>query len=182
MTDLTNRIVRISQTATRATHRDVCVIDDALISQKALDSRKNPRGREIHVFHENDGESLQRMLNALQPGTYTQPHRHRTKVETVLLIQGALGFLTFEEDGMIDNAKLVLLAHKSGNIGIDCRAGYWHTWVALAPDTVVVEVKAGPYEAATDKEFAPWAPAENSSNGPTYLAELEDRFRSLYAP
>src|SRR6266571_9133229 len=104
-------------------------------------------------------------------GTYIQPHRHSTKVETLILIQGALGFLTFEDDGTIDSSRLVFLSPQSGNIGIDCRAGYWHTFVALAPDTVVVEVKAGPYDAATDKEFAPWAPPENSSNGLAYLAE-----------
>ncbi len=176
---MANEIIRISQTATRATHRDVCVIDHALISQKAADSRKNARGREIHVFHQNDGESLQRMLNALQPGTYIQPHRHSTKVETLILIQGALGFLTFEDDGTIDSSRLVFLSPQNGNIGIDCRAGYWHTFVAWAPDTVVLEVKSGPYD-ATDKEVAWWAPAEISSDGPSYLAALEDRFRDCF--
>ena len=171
---------RISQMATRSTHRDVCVIDQALISQKAADADKNPRKREIHAFHENDGESLQRMLNAVQPGTYIRPHRHATKVENLLLIQGVLGFITFEDDGNIADSRLVLLSHENGNIGIDCRAGFWHTFVALAPDTVVLEIKAGPFDAATDKEVAPWAPAETSAEGAPFLAELEQRFKTLF--
>ncbi|MGD8861079.1 MAG: hypothetical protein PVI30_13820 [Myxococcales bacterium] len=32
--------------------------------------------------------------------------------------------------------------------------------MALEPDTLIYEVKPGPWSAATDKSFAPWAPAE----------------------
>jgi cupin fold WbuC family metalloprotein len=167
-----NDIVRISETATRSTHRDVCIIDRALIAQKAGDARKNMRRREVHVFHESGDERLQRMLNALQPGTYIRPHRHPTKAEHLFLIQGKLGFLTFHDDGTMDNTCSAVLDFQTGNLGIDCRAGRWHTFVALAPDTVVLEVKAGPFDAATDKEAALWSPPENRGDGPAYLTRL----------
>jgi hypothetical protein len=38
--------------------------------------------------------------------------------------------------------------------------GIYHGFVALEPDTLIYEVKPGPWSAATDKSFAPWAPAE----------------------
>jgi hypothetical protein len=43
---------------------------------------------------------------------------------------------------------------------------------ALSETAVCFEVKAGPYDAATDKEFAPWAPREGDPSAPEYLAKL----------
>jgi cupin fold WbuC family metalloprotein len=169
-------IVRISETATRSTHRDVCIIDRGLVARKADDARKNSRRREVHAFHQSSDERLQRMLNALQPGTYIRPHRHLTKAEHLFLIQGKLGFLAFHDDGTIDSICSAILDIQNGNLGIDCRAGQWHTFVALAPDTVVLEVKAGPFVAATDKEAALWSPPENSGDGLLYLAKLTQFF------
>ena len=174
------KIERVSPMATRSTHQDVCVIDQTLISEKASDSRANARKREIHAFQATETEGLQRMLNAIQPGTYIRPHRHPAKVESLVLIQGALGFVTFEEDGTIVDDRMILLNRDNGNFGIDCRAGFWHTFIAMAPDTVVYEVKAGPFDAATDKEVPVWAPPENTSEGLSYLADLEARFRRRF--
>jgi hypothetical protein len=62
---------------------------------------------------------------------------------------------------------------------VDCREGVWHTFFALEPDTVVFEVKAGPHDAATDKEAAPWAPDENSPDAAAYLQHLRKLFSEL---
>ncbi len=147
-------MIRISPTATQSTHARACVIDTALVLQKASDSRNNDRRREIHAFHEGSGDTLQRMLNALQPSSYIRPHRHANpaKAENILLIQGSLAFVVFTQDGGIDD--FLLLDQKAGNVGIDCKAGVWHTFFALMPDTVIFEVKPGPYDAANDNECA----------------------------
>ena len=50
-----------------------------------------------------------------------------------------------------------------------------------APDTVIFEVKPGPYDAATDKEFAPWAPPEGDPRAHAYLIQLEDQFRQHFS-
>jgi hypothetical protein len=36
----------------------------------------------------------------------------------------------------------------------------WHTVIAQAPPTVLLEVKRGPYDAVLAAEFGPWSPAE----------------------
>jgi cupin fold WbuC family metalloprotein len=119
------------------------------------------------------------MLNALQPGTYVQPHRHITppKAESIVVLQGAIGFVPFDDHGEIDRGNWQLVDPDRGVVGIDYRAGIWHTFFAIAPDTVLFEVKPGPYDAATDKEFATWAPAEGDDGAMEYLAKLEDDFR-----
>jgi cupin fold WbuC family metalloprotein len=165
--------------ATRSVHDSVCPITRSLIAQKAADSLLNERQREIHMFHLDGRDPVQRMLNAVQPSSYGRPHRHSDppKSETLLLLKGSLGFVSFSENGVAGESDFVFLGAQTGSVGVDCRAGVWHTFFALEPDTVVFEVKAGPFDAATDKYPALWAPAENTVEGLHYLADIEDRFR-----
>lgn len=46
--------------------------------------------------------------------------------------------------------------------GIELPEGTYHTLVALAPDTVILELKEGPYEPSTDKEFIDTFPDEGT--------------------
>jgi hypothetical protein len=42
----------------------------------------------------------------------------------------------------------------------------------LTPHVVCFEVKPGPYSAANDKDFAPWAPREGDPRAGVYLDRL----------
>ena len=48
--------------------------------------------------------------------------------------------------------------------------------VCLEPDTVILEVKKGPYDANTDKKFASWAPAEGDPDALDFQKLLLARF------
>jgi len=173
---------RLSSAATESGHVLITPITQELIGVKSLDAKRNPRKREIHVFHSGENDSLQRMLNALEPGSYIAPHRHTAvpKAECIVLLKGAIGFVGFEENGKPDPDQIYCLSDNLGVLGVDYRAGLWHTFFALEPHTVIFEVKAGPYDQLTDKEFAPWAPQENDPNAMPYLARLEDQLRSRF--
>jgi len=175
-------IVRISPVATRSCHEAVGFIDRDLVQRKAYDARCSLRRREIHTFHRDDDDPLQRMLNALEPGSYIRPHRHLDppKSESLILLHGALAYVSFDDDGRLSEDGLLLLEIDRGMYGCDIRPGVWHTIFALVPDTVVFEVKSGPYRPANDKDFAPWAPPERRPEAPAFLAELEDGFRRLW--
>lgn len=175
-------IVRISPLATKSCHRTVVSIDRELVQRKAYDAARSTRGRDIHIFHEGDADPLQRMLNALQPGSYVRPHRHLDppKSEAVILLQGVLGYVSFGDDGLPDEDSYLLLDTARGVYGCDIRPGIWHTILALAPDTVVFEAKPGPYHPAGDKDFALWAPPEYTPEAAVFLAEIEDGFRRLW--
>lgn len=176
------QIIRISPVATKSCHTAVTFIDRDLVQRKAYDARRSERRREIHTFHDGDADPLQRMLNALQPGSYVRPHRHLDppKSESLVLLQGVLGYTSFRDDGTLDDESFILLDASRDVYGCDIRPGVWHTIFALAPDTVVFEVKPGPYSPATDKDFAPWAPLEYSAEAAPYLAKLEDACRALW--
>ncbi len=136
-------------------------------------SRGSPRKRIILPFHRTLDDPLHRMLNAIQPGSYVHPHRHLSppKSEAWIVLRGKLLFVSFEDDGRVEQT--AVLAPSGVHFGVDLIPGRYHTIVALEPDTVIYEVKSGPYTQATDKAFAPWAPAEGTPEADVYLAELE---------
>jgi cupin fold WbuC family metalloprotein len=124
--------------------------------------------------HRSDTEGVQRLLNFMQRGSYARPHCHPApeNVETVCVLQGMVGFVVFDADGAIRSAHR-LVAGDAGSSLVDIEPGTWHTVVPLADDTVVLEIKRGPYDAATDKTFAAWAPEEGSEAARGYLRQLE---------
>ena len=139
---------------------------------RALDmARQSPRGRIIQPLHKVDEASLHRMLNAMQPGTYIRPHRHQhpPKAESLVVLSGALRLVTFDETG---TPVLAVDARAGGEVfGVDVESGVMHTMIVLEPDTVMFEIKPGPYTRASDKDFAPWSPEEGTTEAAAYLSE-----------
>jgi len=179
---LKNDVVRVSPAATRSTHVRWTVIDRPLVDQKIEDARKNARKREIHNLHSSDQEALHRMLNSIQPGSYIRPHRHLDppKDEGFVLLKGSAGFVIFDAEQGLKKKEFILLDFQRGTYGIDIRAGVWHTLFSLEPDTVLYEVKPGPFTPLTDKDFAPWSPRDSLPEAATFLSELEDEFRRYW--
>ena len=172
---------RISALATQSDHDRIAVVDAALVAQKSREAAANPRLREIHRFHATDDAALQRMVNALTPGTYVRPHRHRNppKDESFVLLTGSMGLVVFRDDGGFLREDCVVLSRERGVLAVDVRAGCWHAILALEPATTVFEVKPGPYTATDDKDFAPFSPADSDPQATAYLRCVEDRFRML---
>ena len=155
------------------------LITTDLINRCVAASRQSPRKRIIFPFHKSPDAQLHRMLNAMQPGTYIQPHRHLfpPKAESVIVLQGAIYVFIFTDDGKIDDVHTI----KAGslNLGIDSEPGVFHTFAAIEEDTVLFEVKPGPYNQADDKDFALWAPAEGTDGAKEYLDFLYERGKTL---
>ena len=57
-------------------------------------------------------------------------------------------------------------------LGVDIQPGVWHSMAVLTDHVVCFEVKPGPYSAARDKGFAPWAPREGDPTAGAYLDML----------
>jgi cupin fold WbuC family metalloprotein len=97
-------------------------------------------------------------------------------VECIAVLQGALGLMEFSPEGAV-KGRWRLEAGRAAACMVDIDAGVWHGLVVLAPDTVILEIKRGPYDAARDKEFAQWAPAEGSPTAPEVVAAWERDFQ-----
>jgi cupin fold WbuC family metalloprotein len=135
-------------------------------------ARESPRRRLRPRLHKTLDAGTQRMFNALQPGTYVTPHRHLhpPKCETILVISGSMLFVRFTEDGEIDSH--ILLQPGTEIFGVDVEPHIYHTYVALRADTLIFEVKDGPYDRASDKDIPSWAPTEGSAEAEPYLLAM----------
>lgn len=147
-------------------------IDRSLVNattQKALEAK---RRRMNYNFHKKPDDLLQRMLNAMEPGTYIRPHKHENpgKREAFVLIRGRIAFIEFDQNGkVIDH---FVMDAEQGNYGLEIAPRCYHTLISLEPGSVVYEIKDGPYNPDTDKNFAPWAPEEGSVHAGKYLEGL----------
>ena len=153
------------------------LIDQALLDEVCAEAAASPRRRKNRNLHPTDDHPAHRLLNAMQPDSYIPPHRHLdpNKDETFVVLRGALGLIIFDDAGKATRA--VRVGAGEAAMGVDIAHGTWHTAVALEPDTVFLEAKAGPYLPFTGAERAPWAPAENSAEAAPYLARLKAQMR-----
>ncbi|MGV0998440.1 MAG: WbuC family cupin fold metalloprotein [Fluviibacter sp.] len=138
------------------------LIDQRLLTQTALLAKEGPRLRKNANFHPTDNFPAHRLINAMQPGSYVRPHRHldATKDETIIALQGRFAYLSFDEAGNIVEA--VELIPGGPVMGIDIPHGTVHTILALEPDSVFFEAKAGPFVPLSTDETAAWSPLEGS--------------------
>ena len=150
----------------------ISVINQGIIQHAINSSSLSPRKRIILPLHKSPADSLHRMLNALQPESYVQPHRHLDppKAESIIVLKGAIAYIQFNDTGKIEN--IYHLSADSTEIGIDTEPGIYHTFFAKVEETVLFEVKPGPYEKGSDKDFAPWAPAEGTESAIEYMQKL----------
>lgn len=151
---------------------DVFVLDELILSQGKSASRKSSRLRMIQPVQRAQTAKVQRLLNFLQPGTYIRPHRHSLEqaTESVCLLSGHLEVLIFNPQGSIHTRHNLTTTSPL----IDIEPGVWHGMIVHTPDTVIFEVKKGPYNPETDKEFASWSPKEDSPDVKEFLASLNE--------
>ncbi len=147
------------------------IITDELLDKLIEQARQSERKRvpyNLHKYH----ETVQRMVNALVPGSYVTPHKHQNpdKVELIAVLTGKVACFRFSETGEIEAMHIL---EADGPVrAVDIRPGIYHTCIALEP-SAVLEIIQGPYQPETHKQFAPWAPLEGTPGTAAYLSRLE---------
>jgi cupin fold WbuC family metalloprotein len=150
------------------------LIDDEIIRATLEAARRSPRRRMNHNFHAGPEDNPHRFLNVLLQNTYVAPHRHLVppKAESFLVLEGCIALFCFHDGGAVRSSHLLGDRSPATARGIDLEPGVWHTLTAISPYAVCYEVKPGPWDPTTDKEFAPWAPREGDPGADAYLAAL----------
>lgn len=139
------------------------LITEELLDAVTSQAKENPRLRMNYNFHAEMDAPIHRLLNALEPGTYLPPHRHRDKEETYLVLRGSLLAFFYDEAG--DVTAKVLLNPSEGKYGLEIPPCTWHSIVALESGTVIFEIKKGPYSPLSPEDLASWAPAASDEEG-----------------
>jgi cupin fold WbuC family metalloprotein len=149
------------------------VVTDETLIQLSGEARGLARQRKNYNLHPANESCCHRLFNAVEPAAYIRPHRHldTEKDEAFVLIRGRLGVITFSDQGEVTES--AILSRQNGILAADVPHGTYHTAVSLESGTVFFEAKAGPYLPMGTSEYAPWAPAEGSSEAEQYLEHLK---------
>ena len=151
-------------------------ISQQILDQLSLQAKQSPRLRKNYNFHSSDGDICHRLLNAMEPDSYIQPHRHSdiNKDETLAVIRGKMGLIIFDDDGTIKEKALL---EPTGTVMMaNIPHGTFHTLISLDGPSVFFESKAGPFIPLTQDEKAPWAPQEGDESSTEYLGSLKKLF------
>lgn len=155
-----------------------------ILNKKILNSltdraKTDTRLRKNLNLHDDHLDACQRILNAVEPNSYIRPHRHfkDPKSEFFVVLKGKIVFVTFDSFGnILTSIKLGLMAGCDA-FAIEVPPSIWHTVVSLKSGSILLEVKQGPYEQKTSKDYADWAPQENTKAGSNYLVDLKQRLQ-----
>ena len=145
-----------------------------MLDKVTEEARQSPRLRMNYNFHEKLDDPINRLLNAMEPGTYLRPHRHLNpaKDEIFLLLRGRVAVYLFDEKGEITDT--LVLDPLAGVYGAEIKAGVWHGLLVLDKGSVIYEVKQGPFAPLCTENMAPWSPAvEDAEAVRLYMQKLE---------
>ena len=151
------------------------IIDKALLDRTSEQARKENRLRKNYNLHERLCDPVNRLLNALESGTYIPAHRHShpAKDETVIVLRGSVVSVIFDDAGNI--VERVEVSPALGVYGFDIPAGQWHGLLVRESGTVVFEVKKGPFTPLSEEDITPWTPRTDDKAGiARYLNRLSE--------
>ena len=77
------------------------IIDQSLLNKVSSEAKESPRLRMNYNFHQSLDDKCHRFLNAVEPGTVVEIHRHPTKDETFVLLRGRVVVYTYNDDGSV---------------------------------------------------------------------------------
>lgn len=146
------------------------------VSDISAKAKKSIRLRQHFNIHQNYQEACQRLINAIELGSYIRPHRHALdpREELLIAVRGRMAYIEFSDRGEVKDVQ-IFGTERYGvamSIGLEINPEAWHTVVALEPGSMLLEVKAGPFDPDKPKELAPWAPEESSDKASSYMAQL----------
>ena len=140
-------------------------------------AKTSDRKRTHFNLHPELSDPVQRLIMAIEPGSYIRPHRHpeKGKWELFIILKGSAVILVFDDHGRVTDR--FELSETGPNHAVEIPEQTWHTLAAAESGTIMLEVKPGPYVPLMEKDFASWAPTE----GHEQAAWFAKRFRTCAA-
>lgn len=146
------------------------IVDQKIVDETTAKALASPRKRCNYNVH-GPTERIQRMLQVVLKDTYFPPHQHAEKLEFFIGLSGKFAVVTFNDEGRLNECAVVGDDIKMAEVP----SGSWHSVVVLTPQASFIEVIDGFYDPVTHKQFASWAPAENTPEAAAYLEDLRQQ-------
>lgn len=120
-------------------------ITQALLDSLTEQAKASPRLRMNLDLRNDENDTSQRMLNAIEPGSPLPIHRHQKTSETVVCLRGRL-VEEFYDELERTCTETIELSPNGPVVALNIPAGQWHTVKVLESGTVILEMKNGKYE------------------------------------
>lgn len=127
------------------------VLKASILDETTEKAVTNPRLRMNYNIHDSFEDSVQRMFNALEPGTIVPVARHPYSNETLIMLRGKLRVLIYDDKKNI--IEDVVIAPNTENIGYHIPKGTWHRVESLEHGTICFETREGPYLPVADRDI-----------------------------
>ena len=120
------------------------VIDKNLMDNLTEQAKMSPRLRMNLDLRNSPEDQSQRMMNALEPGTIVNIHRHEDTSEVVSVIRGSLVEYFYDENHNV--IETIRAAAGSDVPAFVVPKGMLHNCESLESGTVIIECKDGAYK------------------------------------
>ena len=127
------------------------LLTSKILDETSLKAKESERLRMNWNIHQSAEEPVQRMFNALEPGTFVPIARHPESAETLIILRGKLRVLIYDDwKNIIEE---VVISPNSENIGYHIPKGVWHQVDSLEEGTICFETREGPYSPVAEEDF-----------------------------
>ena len=140
-------------------------ITQAILDDLTAKAKESPRLRMNLDLRNDENDTSQRMLNAIEPGSPLPIHRHQKTSETVVCLRGRLVEEFYDEFSRPSGnerpkverertcTETIELSPNGPVVAVNIPAGQWHTVKALESGTVILEMKNGAYDPISDVDI-----------------------------
>jgi cupin fold WbuC family metalloprotein len=127
-------------------------ITQGLLNELTAKAKASPRLRMNLDLRNDENDTSQRMLNAIEPGSDVPIHRHQKSSETVVCLRGRVVEEYYDELERTCT-EAIELTPNGQTVALNIPAGQWHTIRSLESGSVIMEVKDGKFEPLADVDI-----------------------------
>lgn len=128
------------------------IIDNKLLDNLSNRAKNNLSLRQSFDLRNSPEDNSQRILNALEPGTILNIHRHPASSTTVIVLRGCIKQNIYDDVGTLIQSEILKPTDKQLAI-FEIPQNTWHNLECLESDTVIFECKDGKYNPQKDADF-----------------------------
>ena len=127
-------------------------ITQGLLNELTAKAKASPRLRMNLDLRNDENDTSQRMLNAIEPDSVVPIHRHQKSSETVVCLRGRVVEEYYDELERICTESIELTPNGL-TVALNIPSGQWHTIRSLESGSVILEMKDGKFEPLSDMDI-----------------------------
>ena len=125
-------------------------------------AKQTPRNRVRFCSHSSDQDTLHEMFIVHPKDAYVRPHKHLDKIESMLVIDGEVDYIMFDDNGKVDNAVKMGDFETKKPFYQTIRQDTFHMLIIKSEWLVFLEITNGPFEKGKTI-YAEWSPEESDT-------------------